>query len=362
VKIPDFERLSPDSLNRTEWTEIPSDTSKTFSSLVGVPIYGVPKKGNTSFTIETSYYSIACSNVTVGPPIEFWIIDQDMAIDGSPIYNGSFNETHTYFGLDSTASFSVAAAGFQTLNWLQRWDQEVSSRFSKALKSSKHTLNEPQPLLIQSTLYGSSIHYVLNNRREWFPNTTVSAFCNAQTHYMTVNISCTPSYCAATSMRPSQFPHPNPNITDLGHIRAFYEFTSAFVIAGRNDHAVVNGDLTDGNTLTEYYLQDPDFASASQNGPEGLHWGHYGPYRKGPPLLLPTPEEFAARLQQAINGFRMLQMGGPWYMTYPTLNNSMVTTGDNVVLEEIFTVDVWRLVLLILVASVMVGFAIVEMF
>jgi hypothetical protein len=135
--------------------------------------------------------------VTVGPPAEFWIIDQDKAIDGSPIYNGPLNETNTYFGLDNTASFSVSAAGFQLLNWRQRWDQEVPSRFSKARSTSEHTLNEPQPLLIQSTLYGSSIHYVLNNRREWFP---LSALCNAQTHYMTVNISCTPSYSAATSM------------------------------------------------------------------------------------------------------------------------------------------------------------------
>jgi hypothetical protein len=153
-------------------------------------------------------------------------------------------------------------------------------------------------------------------------------------------------------MRASQIPHPNTNITDLGHIRAFYEFTSAFMIAGRDGHAV------DGNTLTEYYLQD--FGSASQYGPEVLHWGHYGPYRKGPPLLFPTPEEFAARLQQAMNGFRMLQMGGPWYMTYPALDNSRVTTGDNVVLEESFTVDVWRVVLSMPFAS-MVGFAIAEM-
>jgi hypothetical protein len=121
----------------------------------------------------------------------------------------------------------------------------------------------------------------------------------------------------------------------------------------------VNGDLIDGNTLTEYYLQDPDFGSPSRYGPNGLHWGHYGPYSKEKQLS--TPEEFAVRLQQAMNGFRMLLMGGPWYTTYPTVDNSMEAVGDNVVWEEKFVLDMWRFMLAMLVALIIVRFTTMEM-
>jgi hypothetical protein len=33
------------------------------------------------------------------------------------------------------------------------------------------------------------------------------------------------------------------NMTDLGNIRAFYEFMRVLMIAGRDGHAVVNGDI-----------------------------------------------------------------------------------------------------------------------
>jgi hypothetical protein len=52
-------------------------------------------------------------NVTLSPPQDFWIIHEGHAVLESPIYNGPFTETNTTFGLDSTAFFSVATAGFQ---------------------------------------------------------------------------------------------------------------------------------------------------------------------------------------------------------------------------------------------------------
>lgn len=58
----------------------------------------------------------------------------------------------------------------------------------------------------------------------------------------------------------------------------------------------------------------------------------------------------------------MLQMGGPWYMTSPTLDNSRATMRGNVVWEGRFVVDMWGLTVLILAAGMTVGFAVVEMF
>jgi hypothetical protein len=113
VKIPDLYRLKDYNEDDAEWTAVRSDNNTAYSSLMGIPVSGVPTIGKTTFTIETSYYTVTCDNVTLGPPQDFWIIHEGHAVLESPIYNGPFTETNTTFGLDSTAFFSVATAGFQ---------------------------------------------------------------------------------------------------------------------------------------------------------------------------------------------------------------------------------------------------------
>ena len=118
VKIPDLACLKGYSEDDEEWTAIQADKDTTYSSLLGIPVSGIPTVGNTTFVIETSYYSVTCDNVTLGPPQDFWIIDELLARDETTLYNGPFSKTNTTFGLDSTASSSVATAGFQVMHFL----------------------------------------------------------------------------------------------------------------------------------------------------------------------------------------------------------------------------------------------------
>lgn len=55
-------------------------------------------------------------------------------------------------------------------------------------------------------------------------------------------------------MRRSRILHPNLNLTDLGNIQTFFEFTRMLMVAGHDGPAAVNGDIIDGNTLTEHFL------------------------------------------------------------------------------------------------------------
>ncbi|KAF4629538.1 hypothetical protein G7Y89_g8608 [Cudoniella acicularis] len=289
VKIPDLARLKDYTEDDKDWTSIPLDDKIIYASLLGVPLSRVPSTGNTTFTIEASYYS--------------------------------------------------------NKRWPKRWEDLRSNNPSEVVEV------EPQPLLIQSTFYGSSIRYVREHQSPYWRNTTVSAYCTIKTHYVSVNITCTPSFCSATSMRPSRMPHPNINMTDFGHIRAFYEFTRVLMIAGRDGHATLNGDITDGNTLTEYFLQDPYFGSKRDS------WGNTTPYYNH---SLSTAREFAERIQMVLNGFKMLHMGGTTVRNWPNLENTKLTTGHNVAEESVMVVGIWKMTFVALLGVSLVIFAVVE--
>jgi hypothetical protein len=144
------------------------------------------------------------------------------------------------------------------------------------------------------------------------------------------------------------------NMTDLGNIRAFYEFTRTLMIAGRDGHAAVNGDIIDGNTLTEYFLQNPYFGSNRDR------WGNSGPWYNHLVSSLPTPEAFGLRIQMVLNGFRMLHMGGTLVRDWPNLSNTRFTTGFNVVDESVVVVRPTNVIAVALLGLGLVVSAFVE--
>jgi hypothetical protein len=173
-------------------------------------------------------------------------------------------------------------------------------------------------------------------------------------HYVSVNVTCTPTYWTATSMRPPQIQHPNMNITGLGNIRAFYEFTRTLMITGRDSHAAVNGDIIDGNTLTESFLQNLYFGSNRDR------WVNSGPWYSHPVSSLPTPEAFGLRIQMVLNGFRMLHMGGTLVRDWPNLSNTRFTTGYNVADESVVVVRLTNVIAVALLVLRLVVSAFVD--
>jgi hypothetical protein len=117
-------------------------------------------------------------------------------------------------------------------------------------------------------------------------------------------------------------------------------------LEGRDGHAAVNGDIIDGNTLKEYFLQDPYFGSNRDR------WGNSGPWYNHPVSTIPTPEAFGLRIQMVLNGFRMLHMGDTLVRDWPNLSNTRFTTGYNVIEESVV---VARLINVIAVALLVLG-------
>jgi hypothetical protein len=125
VKIPDISRLTV-SANSSGWTNVPT-ANVTYSSVLGIPLSNIPKQGNTTFLIESSYIALDCyDNVTA--TTEFYNYtalgeDQFRRLENGTLANDTFYATigpsawdptssSTLFPSDFRRTFSLAINGF----------------------------------------------------------------------------------------------------------------------------------------------------------------------------------------------------------------------------------------------------------
>jgi hypothetical protein len=69
VKIPNLEAIDTSTPDPQGWFNVPSNISEpeTWSSLVGLPVVGLPSEGTSEFKIEYTYLSVGCGNFTQTP-------------------------------------------------------------------------------------------------------------------------------------------------------------------------------------------------------------------------------------------------------------------------------------------------------
>jgi hypothetical protein len=69
VKIPSLRALDLSKSDSNGWINIPSNisTPETYSSLVGLPIVGLPLNATSNFTLDSTYISVECGNVKQYP-------------------------------------------------------------------------------------------------------------------------------------------------------------------------------------------------------------------------------------------------------------------------------------------------------
>jgi hypothetical protein len=69
VKIPNLEAINTSTPDPQGWFKVPNNISEpeTWSSLVGIPVVGLPSEGTSDFNIEYTYLSIGCGNFTQTP-------------------------------------------------------------------------------------------------------------------------------------------------------------------------------------------------------------------------------------------------------------------------------------------------------
>ena len=202
IRLPSIERLAQNG--STAWIDIPDSAVLSYPSLVGLPVVGIPKAGNTTFMLPGSYLNVACDSF-------------DAAGNVSTNYTGLTpgGNTDYAFTADSTAGLTIAVS--QPLTVVSGTSYNVSD-------------------FIPNTSIGAR-----DARRLIWDSVGLHAECKLYTTYVDVNISCAGSICSPSSARRSPQPPRDRNLTvfDLG----------------RGDALDVIGFL---QTLTQTFPEDGD--------------------------------------------------------------------------------------------------------
>ncbi|KAJ4218912.1 hypothetical protein NW759_008065 [Fusarium solani] len=254
IRLPLIERLT-DSASNTSWIDVSNVTELDYSSLVGVPVAGLPDQGNHTFNFSASYVSPICTTLKTRPK------------NNSPVDLPDFNSSDrsncdwTTLEPDSTLMVSLSqpcVKGIAALGEKYRSGKDRTARV----------------FLWKSSSLGSKVHSY--------------AECHLYTTYVDVKMHCQGTLCSPTSVRRSPKPprHGNWTVFDMG--TSFHEpvgFLNIFSTMFPGLHPRT------GQTPTIKYFADPFNALSTWNDTE--------------PAALPRAK-FETRLAHLINSELLL--------------------------------------------------------
>lgn len=202
VKIPDFDAINTDNATSTnEWISINSSSNISYTSLLGIPVAGVPPTGNSTFNLTSRYFAIDCFNVS---------------------YVANYSRSANY-----------------------TWDEISSFTLSPPVGNSSGGVLSSDSVLSFELV--SLVNYVSRN-------TSVSvATCSLSARDVESSIICEDQACHVGAMRKSTTPMVGgPGMITLGNTNM--EF--AYATVGMRSHAAEGGLAS--STMTEQWLVDPD--------------------------------------------------------------------------------------------------------
>ena len=202
VKIPSTAEINCSSIDGAkDGTKDMNGTAKsscqwTYSSLLGIPIAFVPTVGNTTFTVETSSFSVACHNVSRNTQVEEYGIND---VDNTTFMKG---QLESYWGLiplrstNDTPNYPFSLA----TNYLISDNDTVLEALGLSADALSDGTTYPMgqnTLLLQSRDLPTSVY-----ASEAAPAYT-RVYCNLSTSYVQSTVSCVAGDCAVTSAQPS---------------------------------------------------------------------------------------------------------------------------------------------------------------
>ncbi|KAF2182828.1 hypothetical protein K469DRAFT_636229 [Zopfia rhizophila CBS 207.26] len=237
LKIPMLERLSNLTQDSEGWRDV-RQSNVTYSSLIGIPTSAISSDYNTTFNLETPYWSLNC-------PVLYRYIS----------HNGSRDEW-------SLPGENIS----EPLHASDNWVVGLSRSWGISSPDPKPGINEYDKNLTSRVFYYKSF----DDDSGASPNGT-KADCHMTTSYVEVVASCIGKNCSVTRMRPSTKPHPPPE-----HALGIDPYTVYFV---RDFHGAVNPGSFQLPTAMQRYFVNP-YAPFSHTGKDlalyNLSKTHFG--------------------------------------------------------------------------------------
>jgi hypothetical protein len=222
LKIPMLETLPGDQAGG--WLTVRGDQQNpiVYSSLLGIPVANIPSRGNSAFSIETSYWILNC------PTLAKVTSQQEM-----------LNL------LNVTSSNGVPSIP----PWFGTWGGINSTSTPMLLPSGQYRCNGTDPQMPPRT-----IQYVsFDNPGKTLDNVGTLALCTIETSYVELSVFCEALDCVVNQMRRSILPHQPAAYTGLdscnglGTIPACDWFTSYFA-------GIITGTHADDPTAIQAYF------------------------------------------------------------------------------------------------------------
>lgn len=162
VKIPVFDTLNTEDSTSTDgWISIDSSSDISYTSLLGIPVAGIPPTGNSTFDVTSRYFAIDCFNV-------------------------SYVANYTDYNQDTGTMSKSANSTWDSKSSFKLFPSAPSANFSSAA--------------VQYFGLVSMVNFVQQN-------TSVSvANCSLSTRDVDSSISCEDGACHVTAMRRSTTP------------------------------------------------------------------------------------------------------------------------------------------------------------
>ncbi|KAK8023714.1 hypothetical protein PG993_011780 [Apiospora rasikravindrae] len=305
VKVPFLE-----SANDNNWSNTPQKLSADrYSSLVGVPLHHAGQDSKTTFSLESSYMQLQCSNTTTSNSswpdgsssdnLDYGMLERSYRNFVSQQHIGTYllpNGTWHGFPMQrnkSETTWSLALDRFLDPLWFGANNTNYTE-FQKYAKGPRTPdFYRPNLFKNEAGIEAGPTRLLLRARCSdsfYAPQLFLTGNCGVTQRYIESRVTCarstnTSRICSVTAQRPSQQVHAPDTISPLSFSIVFYYMSKEMTMT-------IGGSISYQTEMSLHYLADPGLNS--MNG--GSHSF----------LENVTDKDLGARLSQLLNTYYQL--------------------------------------------------------
>jgi len=309
VKIPYYSSVlqANTTVDGDGWTELPQTYTPIYSSLFGIPTFGL-QLGNTSFTMESSYIGLNCSNLTT--------TNESNGI-GQLKKNTLISPNGPFVSQNDVSLVAPWALGYQ--------GPDVAAYNSTVFSNTSDTYTLPQscPDCIPPNMNTTGVDPGILLYQEFdSSDNTSSVFCIPSQEYIESAITCeklaNSQTCKVTAQRQSQLPHADSSLTTLSFRTVILGLSS--LLPNSTPQVTLTNSI-------QSYIYNPLSEASIISGTDSLGLGAIG---LESPLLTMSMQDFSNNFGQIINTFLYASMWNATpYITGAPLNTITPTILGN---------------------------------